>query len=197
MPQLHEGCARSLWLALLLLDWISSDWISVRCCCCTHCRFHHALRSQFGSVVDDQPTPKSQIRLIPKAAPLGSPPTQKRNQSISLTLHKAAQHLTPRLQQRMSHHDSQKPLQPLPAMLNHVIAEAVRKHFAGQRRDGHARALPLQDLAEVFEVRVAAADDGVAQLEGWDAGVQVDLVGGVHGAWGGAVGLWVFDLWGG
>ena len=70
-------------------------------------------------------------------------------------------------------------------------------YLARQRRNRHPRALALQDLAEVFKVRVAAADDRVAQLEGGDVGARVDLVGGVHCAGRGAVGLRIFDLgWG-
>ncbi len=83
-------------------------------------------------------------------------------------------------------------------MLNHIVAEAVGKHLPRQRRDGDARTLPLEDVAEVLKVGVAAAHDGGAELEGGDVGAGVDLVGGVHGARGGAVGLGVFDLgnWG-
>jgi hypothetical protein len=67
-------------------------------------------------------------------------------------------------------------------------------HLPRQRRNGHPGALALQDVTEVFKVRVAAADDRVAQLEGGNVGARVDLVRGVHCAWGGAVGLWVLDL---
>lgn len=126
------------------------------------------------------------------------PPPQPRNNEQRMrkpTLHKRPKHLTPRLQQRMPHHDLQEPLQPLPPMLNHLIAEPIRKHLAGQRRDGHAGALALEDVAEILEIGVAAAHDGVAQLEGGDVGAGVDFVRGVHGALGGAVGFRVFDLW--
>ena len=154
--------------------------------------FHHALRSQFGSVIDGQPGSETfDITIYPRKQPT---PLPRRKTVQKLTLHKTPQHLTPRLQQRMTDHNRQKPLQPLPAMLNHVIAETVREHLAGQGGDGDTRTLPLQDLAEIFKVGVAPAHDGVAQLEGRDAGVQVDLVGGVHGAGRGAVGLGVFDL---
>jgi hypothetical protein len=67
-------------------------------------------------------------------------------------------------------------------------------HLPRQRRNGHPGALALKYVTEVFKVGVAAADDRVAQLEGGDVGARVDLVGGVHCAWGGAVGLWVLDL---
>jgi len=87
-----------------------------------------------------------------------------------LTLHKTRQHLTPGLQERMAHHNLQKPLQALPPMLNHIIAEAICKHFPWQRRDRHARRLALQDVAEVFEVAIAPPHAAVAQLEGGDVG---------------------------
>lgn len=80
----------------------------------------------------------------------------------------------------MTSHNLQKPLQTLAAMLNHVIAEAVRKHLARQRRNGDARALALEDVAEVFKVGVAAAHDGVLELEGGDVGAADDLVASVH-----------------
>lgn len=118
----------------------------------------------------------------------------RRYTSTQLTLHKAPQHLTPRLQQRMPDHDLQEALQPLPSMLDHIVREAVREHLAGKRRDGHARGLPLEDVSEVLEVAVAAADHAVAQFKGGNVGPGVDLVGGIHRAGGGAVGLWVFDL---
>jgi len=50
-------------------------------------------------------------------------------------LHKPRQHLTPRLQQRMAHHDLHEPLQTLPPMLNHIITESIREDFAWQWRD--------------------------------------------------------------
>lgn len=97
----------------------------------------------------------------------------------------------------MSHDDLQEPLQPFPAVLNHVVAEAVGEHFPGKGWDGNARRLALEDVPEVLEVAVAAPHDAVAQLEGWDVGAGMDLVGGVHAAGGGAVGLWILDLEGG
>lgn len=93
----------------------------------------------------------------------------------------------------MAHDDLEKPLQPLPPMLDHVVAEPIRKDLARQRRDGDARALALQDVAEILEVRVAAPHAAVLQLEGRDVGPADDLVVGVHGARG-AVRLRVADL---
>ena len=78
-------------------------------------------------------------------------------------------------------------------MLNDIVAEPVRKHLPGQGRDRHARALPLQYVAEVFEIGVAAPHAAVLQLEGGDVGPADDFVVGVHAARG-AVRLGVFDL---
>lgn len=80
----------------------------------------------------------------------------------------------------MTRHNLQEPLQPFPAVLNHVVAEPVGEHLARQRRDGDARALALEDVPEVLEIRVAAAHDRVLQLEGGDVGAADDLVRGVH-----------------
>ena len=67
-------------------------------------------------------------------------------------------------------------------------------HLSRQWRNRHPRALALEDIAKVFKIRVAATDDGIAQLEGGDVGARVDLVGGVHCPWRGAMGLRVLDL---
>lgn len=109
------------------------------------------------------------------------------------TLYETRQHLTSRLQQRMSRDNLQEPLQPLPSVLNDVVAEPVGKNLARQWGDSHSCALTLQDIAEVLEVGVAAAHDGVLQLEGGDVGSADDLVGGVHVA-GSSVGLRVAHL---
>ena len=82
----------------------------------------------------------------------------------------------------MTRHNLQEPLQTFPAMLNHVIAEAVRKHLPRQRRDRDARALALEDVAEVFKIGVTTAHDGVLELEGGDIGPADYLVAGVHAA---------------
>lgn len=96
----------------------------------------------------------------------------------------------------MPHHNLQEPLQPLPPVLNHIIAKTVRKHLPRQRRYGHARRLALEDVAEVLKVAVAPAHGRVLELEGGDVGAAHDFVVGVHGARC-AVGLGVFDLSGG
>ncbi len=87
----------------------------------------------------------------------------------------------------------QEPLQPFPPMLNHIIAEPVGEHLARQRRNGHPRGFPLQDVAEVFEIGVAPADGAVLEFEGGDVGAADDFVVGVHASVG-AVRLRVLDL---
>ena len=94
----------------------------------------------------------------------------------------------------MSDDDLQEPLQAFASMFDHVVRETVGEDFARQGRDGHAGALALEDVAEVFEVAVPPTDDGVAQFEGGNIGARVDLVGCVHVAGARAVGLWVLDL---
>ena len=143
---------------------------------------YQAFRSQFGSsrpYSSASHSPNDNRHLI---------------SSAKLTLHKRPQNLTPRLQQRMSHDNLQEALQAFPPMLNHIVREPIREHLPWERGNRDARGLALEDVTEIFEVGVSAADDGVAQFEGGDVGARVDLVGGVHAAGGGAVGLGVFDL---
>ena len=96
------------------------------------------------------------------------------------TLHKGRQHLAPGLQQRVAHDDAQELFQPGPPALDDVVAEAVGKDLAGQRRDRHARRLALQHVAEVLKVRVAAVHRRRPQLEGRDVGPAHNLVVGIH-----------------
>jgi len=96
----------------------------------------------------------------------------------------------------MSDHNLQEPLKTLPPMLNHIITETVRKYLARQRWNRNARTLPLEDVTEVFEVRVPSAHDAMVELEGGDIGSADDLVVGVHVA-AHAVRAWVLYLrWG-
>lgn len=81
-------------------------------------------------------------------------------------------------------------------MLDHIIAEPVREHLAGERGDGDASRFALEDVAEVLKVGVAPTDGAMLELEGGDVGPADDFVVGVHVAVG-AVGLGVFDLEGG
>lgn len=71
-------------------------------------------------------------------------------------------------------------LEPRTATLDDVVAEAVGEDLAGERRDGDASALALENVAEVLKVGVATADAALAQLEGGDVGAAHDLVVGVH-----------------
>lgn len=93
----------------------------------------------------------------------------------------------------MTSNDLQEPLQTLATMLDHVVAEPVREHFPRQGRDRDPRAFALQDVAEVFKVRVPSAHDRVLQFERGDVCSADDLVRGVHVA-GCAMCLGITDL---
>ena len=80
----------------------------------------------------------------------------------------------------MTDDNLQEMLQPVPPMLDHVVAEAVGKHLARQRRDGDARALALEDVAKVLKVRVPPPHAAVLELERRDVGAAHDLVVRVH-----------------
>lgn len=95
----------------------------------------------------------------------------------------------------MPRYNLQEPLQTLAAVLDNVVAEPVGEYLPRERGDRHARALALQDVAEVLEVRVAAPHDRVLEFEGWDVGAADYLVRGVHVS-GCAVCLGVADLLG-
>jgi hypothetical protein len=102
--------------------------------------------------------------------------------SCALTLNKGCQHLAARLQQRVSDDNLQEALEALAAVLDHVVGEAVCQDLARQRRDGDARRLALEDVAEGLELVVSAAHRRRLELEGGDVGAHYDLVGGVHAA---------------
>ena len=93
----------------------------------------------------------------------------------------------------MADNDAEELLEAGAAALDDVVGEAVGEDLAGERGDGNAGALALEDVAEILEITVAAADGALAQLEGGDVGAANDLVVGVHAA-GGAVGARVPDL---
>lgn len=93
----------------------------------------------------------------------------------------------------MSSDDLEEALQTLAAVLNDVVAEPVGENLPGERGYRDARALALQDIAEILEVGVPAAHDGVFQFEGGDVGPAHNLVRRVHVARC-AVGLGVADL---
>ncbi len=84
-------------------------------------------------------------------------------------------------------------LQALSAMLDDVIAEAVREDLPRQGRDRDPRALALEDVPEVLKVRVAPPYGAVLELEGRDIRPTDDLVVCVHLA-ADAVRLWISDL---
>lgn len=80
----------------------------------------------------------------------------------------------------MTRHNLQEPLKTFPAMLNDVVAESVGENLARKRGNSDSCALSLEDIAEVFKVRVTSAHDGVFQLKGGDIGSADYLVGCVH-----------------
>lgn len=153
--------------------------------------FYQAFRSQLGSILIhvseliSPPIPLLGINVFCGKKSI--------DQGCRLTLYKSSQHFTTRLQQGMAHDNLEKLFQPGAPSLNHVIAEAVRKHLAGQRGNGHASALALENVAKVLKVGVAAVDAALAELECGDVGAAEDLVIGVHGA-ADAVRSWVADL---
>jgi len=87
----------------------------------------------------------------------------------------------------------QKLLETFAAVLNHIIAEAVGEDFAGERWNRDASGFALEHITKVLEIRVAAADGGLLELEGRDIGDNVNLVVGVHMA-AGTVGSWIAHL---
>lgn len=159
---------------------------------------HQALRSQFGSASESAIVPcraASRLARLQQPSHIGSHLSWPRHTTLQtkLTLHETRQHLAPRLQQWVSNDNLHESLQALPAMLNHVVTEAIGKDLARQRRDRDPRALTLQDVAEVLEIRVTTSDRGLAQLEGGDVGLAKNLIVRIHGATH-AVSLRVFDL---
>jgi hypothetical protein len=93
----------------------------------------------------------------------------------------------------MSSDNLEEPLQTLTPVLDDIVAEPVGENLSRERGYRDARAFALQDIAEVLEIRVAAAHDGVFKFEGGDVGSAHNLVRRVHVARG-AVGLRVTDL---
>lgn len=80
----------------------------------------------------------------------------------------------------MARNNLQKPLQPFPPVLNHLIAKAIREYLSGQRRDRDTRRLALENVAEVFEIGVPATNDRLFEFEGGDVGSTDNFVGSVH-----------------
>jgi hypothetical protein len=69
------------------------------------------------------------------------------------------------LEKRVAGDDGEEALEALAAALDDLVREAVGEDFARQRRDVHARALALEDVAEGLKVRVPPAHERVPQLE--------------------------------
>lgn len=97
-----------------------------------------------------------------------------------LTLYESGEHLAPGLQEGVSDDDLEELLEAGATAFDDVVGEAVGEDLAGERGDGDAGALALEDVAEVLEVAVAPAHAALAQLEGGDVGAAHDLVVGVH-----------------
>lgn len=130
---------------------------------------HQELRSQFGS--------DTISALIKDSVCKTSNRSLTRN---PLTLHEACQYFATGLQQRMPHHNLQKPLEPLPPVLDNIITKPICKHLPWQRGYGDPRALPFKYISEIFKVGVAATYGAMLQFEGWYAGPTNYLVVCVH-----------------
>jgi hypothetical protein len=113
-------------------------------------------------------------------------------------LYKTAQHATSSLQKRMSNNNLEESLETFPALLDNGIVKLVEVDLSGKRRNGDTSAFALEDIAEVFKVRVTTAHAAVAQLEGGDVCAETDLVGRVARRGSQAVGLriaYLIDEW--
>lgn len=160
---------------------------------------HQALRSQLGSVgilISSWSSRRLYKVLDASNMTSWSLGSARGSKQQSLTLYETSQHLAPSLQKRMSNHDLQESLQALSPMLNHIIAESICKDLSRQRWNGNARRFPLQDVAEVFEVRVAPPYTAVAELKCRYIRTTYNLVVGVHAA-AHSMCAWILDLgWG-
>lgn len=96
------------------------------------------------------------------------------------TLHKRSEDFAAGLEKRVADNDFEELLEAGAATLDNVIGEAVGEDLAGERGDGHARTLALEDVAEVLEVAVAPAHRRLPKLESGDVGPAHDLVVRVH-----------------
>jgi hypothetical protein len=120
-------------------------------------------------------------------------PLTARADSLTLTLDKASQNLTARLQKRVPSNNLQEALETLAAVLDNIVAETVGEDLAGQWGYRDSCTFALEDIAEVLEVGVPAAHHGMLQFESGDVGSAHDLVRRVHIARG-AMGLGIADL---
>ena len=68
--------------------------------------------------------------------------------------------------------DSQKPLKTLSSSFDNFIRETIGENFSWERRDINSCWFSFEDISESFKVRVATSDDGVAEFEGGDIGLE-------------------------
>lgn len=72
----------------------------------------------------------------------------------------------------MSGDDGQEAFQPFPSGLNDLVGESVGEDLPWERRDVDSGRLVFKDITERLEIRVPAAHNGVAQLEGGNIGLE-------------------------
>lgn len=80
----------------------------------------------------------------------------------------------------MAYNNLHKSLQSFSAVLNHVIAKTICEDLSWQRRNSNSSRFPLQDVAEVFEIRVSSANRRMTQLKGRNVGSAHNFVISVH-----------------
>jgi hypothetical protein len=93
----------------------------------------------------------------------------------------------------MGDNDLEETLQTLAPVFYHIVAEAVCKDLARQRRYCDPGRFALQHVSKVLKVGIAPTDGGVLELKGRDICYNVDFVIGIHVS-AGAVGSRVPDL---
>ena len=111
------------------------------------------------SVISPNHTHPANIHFKPTASYPTQGPARTRRALYSPSTHQLASLLTAHdmhtetyLQQRMTRHDAQEPLQPLPPALNDLIREAIREYLSGERGDVDSGGLVFEDVAEGFKV---------------------------------------------
>ena len=80
----------------------------------------------------------------------------------------------------MPHHDLQKARQTFSPVFDYIVREAICEDFTREGRDRDARALPLQNITEVFKVAISAANRAILEFESGNVGPGHDLVGRVE-----------------
>ena len=76
----------------------------------------------------------------------------------------------------MSHHNLQESRQTLSSVFNDIVREAICEDLAWEGRDRDARALSLQNIAEILKVAVSAANCAVSEFESGNVGPGYDFV---------------------